>query len=66
MIVFGVGLSSYLKTAISTVLRTHGYTALLWCGMSVQIGAFVGATISFILVNEVKLFKQAVPCQQCR
>ncbi|XP_066930977.1 solute carrier family 52, riboflavin transporter, member 3-A-like isoform X2 [Clytia hemisphaerica] len=63
--VFGVGLVNYLKTAISTVLRNHGYRVLFWCGVSVQIGSFIGAVITFVSVNNVGLFTQAFPCQQC-
>jgi len=63
--VLGVGIVSYLKTAISTKLRHHGYKALLWNGISVQIGSLIGACIVFPLVNVYGVFKQSIPCQPC-
>lgn len=63
--VFGVGLVSYLKTAISTVIRSHGYKGLLLCGVSVQVGSLVGALIIFPLVNVYGYFKQSQACQVC-
>lgn len=56
--VAGSGLASYLRTAFSTMLRNQGKKALLWCGISIQVGSFIGAVLIFPLVNVLHLFKQ--------
>ena len=56
------GFFSYAKVSIATILRDEGRKALLWCGASQQIGSFVGAVISFTLVNVFHLFKSLPPC----
>lgn len=56
---------SYLKTAISYSFRKYGYNALLWNGVSVQVGSLIGALTVFPLVNVYNIFQEAAPCQKC-
>ncbi len=56
------GFFSYAKVCIATILRDEGRKALLWCGLSQQIGSFFGAVIAFILVNVMYLFESVPPC----
>ena len=49
---------NYAKVAICTIFREMGHRELFWCGVSIQVGSFVGAIVMFILVNVAKLFKQ--------
>ena len=58
MTVGGTAIGGYLRTAVSTILRNQGKKALLWCGISIQLGSFIGALVMFPLVNVAKVFKQ--------
>lgn len=58
MAVSSTALGSYLRTAVSTILRNQGKKALLWCGITIQLGSFIGAIVMFPLVNIAKVFKQ--------
>ena len=57
MTVAGTSLGGYLRTAVSTILRNQGQKALFWCGITIQIGSFIGALVMFPLVNIAKVFK---------
>eukprot|EP00794_Sanderia_malayensis_P018951 gene18951-20857_t len=56
--VAGSALANYLRTALSTILRNQGQKALLWCGISIQVGSFIGAVLIFPFVNILHVFKQ--------
>lgn len=58
-----VGLMSYAKACIITILREEGRNALFWCGVSTQAGSAIGALIMFLLVNVYKLFQSYNPCE---
>ncbi|CAN0268869.1 unnamed protein product [Lampetra planeri] len=57
-----VGLFSYLKVMIGTVLHQRGHAALLWCGAAIQAGSALGALAVFPLVNVYHLFTPGDPC----
>ncbi|XP_054620507.1 solute carrier family 52, riboflavin transporter, member 2 [Dunckerocampus dactyliophorus] len=61
------GLFSYLKVVIGTLLHEVGHAALLWCGISIQVGSLVGALTMFPLVNvkvnDNDIFKRSQDCQ---
>ena len=63
--VLGVGLVSYLRTAIGTILQQQGRQALVACGVSTQLGSLIGAVTMFPIVSVYGLFKQSVPCMKC-
>jgi len=58
MTISSMAIGGYLRTAVSTLLRNQGKKALLWCGITIQLGSFIGAVLMFPLVNIVKVFKQ--------
>ena len=49
---------TYTKVAISTLMREEGRKPLLWCGISTQLGSFVGAVSIFAPVNVYHVFWQ--------
>ncbi|KAL8606106.1 hypothetical protein ACOMHN_032113 [Nucella lapillus] len=53
---------TYTKVSVAGVLRRVGRRALLWYGAATQTGALIGAVTGFVLVNEVKMFKDASWC----
>uniref|UniRef100_A0A3P8TPG3 Riboflavin transporter n=1 Tax=Amphiprion percula TaxID=161767 RepID=A0A3P8TPG3_AMPPE len=57
-----IGLFSYLKVVIGTLLHEAGHAALLWCGISIQAGSLVGALTMFPLVNIYHVFSRAREC----
>jgi len=60
------GLVSYIKLAITTVMRSQGGKSLLWTGGSQQFGSAVGSIIIFILINITKSFQSApeISCEK--
>lgn len=64
-VVIWVGASFFLtlgKISVAGVMRKVGRRALIWYGAATQIGALVGALTGFVLVNEIKVFKDASWC----
>jgi riboflavin transporter 2 len=58
-----VGLFSYTKVAVASMLQAEGgRRALLWCGVLTQIGSFIGAISTFVLVNVLQVFVAVYPC----
>ncbi|KAG7458283.1 hypothetical protein MATL_G00236540 [Megalops atlanticus] len=57
-----VGLFSYLKVVIGSLLHEAGHTALLWCGVFIQAGSLVGALSMFPLVSIYHIFHRAQDC----
>ncbi|XP_063155849.1 solute carrier family 52, riboflavin transporter, member 2-like [Candoia aspera] len=65
--IFFVGLFSYLKVVISSLLHEAGHTALLWCGGVIQAGSLVGALVMFPLTSLYHLFQRGADCvDKCR
>jgi len=58
------GIFSYIKLVIASILRDEGRRALLWCGAVTQLGSFVGAVLTFCLVNLLHVFTASYtdPC----
>ncbi|EAA06378.5 AGAP000181-PA [Anopheles gambiae str. PEST] len=57
-----VGLVSYIRLAITTLLRCEGGQTLVWVGVASQLGSLVGSILSFTLVNFTDTFQQYYPC----
>ncbi|XP_004074339.1 solute carrier family 52, riboflavin transporter, member 2 [Oryzias latipes] len=60
--IFFIGLFSYLKVVIGTLLHEAGHAGLLWCGISIQAGSLFGALTMFPLVNVYQVFTRAQEC----
>ncbi|NP_001088340.1 solute carrier family 52 (riboflavin transporter), member 1 L homeolog isoform X1 [Xenopus laevis] len=58
-----LGLLSYLKVVIGSLLHEAGHSALLWCGAVIQIGSLVGALVMFPMVSIYHLFQSGRDCQ---
>uniref|UniRef100_A0A1A8IWJ1 Riboflavin transporter n=1 Tax=Nothobranchius kuhntae TaxID=321403 RepID=A0A1A8IWJ1_NOTKU len=56
------GMFSYLKVVVGILLHEAGHAALLWCGISIQVGSLVGALVMFPLVNVYQVFTRAQDC----
>lgn len=60
------GCLSYVKVMLGVILRNRSRSALLWCGVAVQLGSLLGALVMFPLVNVWQLFSSADLCNlQC-
>ncbi|XP_050084036.1 riboflavin transporter 2 [Anopheles aquasalis] len=57
-----IGLVSYVRLAITTLLRREGGQTLVWVGVASQLGSLVGSLLSFGLVNYTGAFEQYYPC----
>ena len=57
-----VGLTTYSKVGIASLLRPHGGRALFWYGAATQVGATVGALAAFLAVNVFQAFEGYYPC----
>lgn len=53
---------SFIKVCIARVLMLTNSRYLLWCGIVSQIGSFLGALCSFLLVNYSGIFQSSSPC----
>uniref|UniRef100_A0A1A9VYC8 Riboflavin transporter n=1 Tax=Glossina austeni TaxID=7395 RepID=A0A1A9VYC8_GLOAU len=54
-----IGLVSYIKLSITTVMHSQGGKSLVWTGCVVQVGSLVGSLIIFVLINFTGSFKAA-------
>ncbi|XP_037884721.1 solute carrier family 52, riboflavin transporter, member 3-A isoform X1 [Glossina fuscipes] len=54
-----IGLVSYIKLSISTVMHSQGGKSLVWTGCVVQVGSLVGSLLIFVLINFTGSFKAA-------
>ncbi|XP_054840438.1 solute carrier family 52, riboflavin transporter, member 2 [Eublepharis macularius] len=62
-----MGLFSYLKVVIGSLLHEAGHAALVWCGTIIQVGSLVGALIMFPLTSIYHLFRSGMDCvDSCR
>ncbi|XP_074841658.1 solute carrier family 52, riboflavin transporter, member 2 [Carettochelys insculpta] len=57
-----LGLFSYLKVVIGSLLHEAGHAALVWCGAVIQAGSLVGALTMFPLVSIYHLFQSGRDC----
>lgn len=57
-----LGLFSYLKVAIGSLLHEAGHAALVWCGVAIQAGSLVGALVMFPMVSLYHLFQSGQDC----
>ncbi|XP_075067553.1 solute carrier family 52, riboflavin transporter, member 2-like, partial [Mixophyes fleayi] len=58
-----LGLLSYLKVVIGSLLHEAGHSALLWCGAVIQVGSLLGALLMFPMVSVYQLFQSGRDCQ---
>ncbi|XP_069812280.1 solute carrier family 52, riboflavin transporter, member 2-like, partial [Dendropsophus ebraccatus] len=58
-----LGLLSYLKVVIGSLLHEAGHSALLWCGAVIQAGSLVGALVMFPMVSVYHLFQSGRDCE---
>ncbi|XP_061397561.1 solute carrier family 52, riboflavin transporter, member 3-A [Musca vetustissima] len=54
-----IGLVSYIKLSITTVMRSQGGKSLVWTGGLTQLGSFIGSILIFILINYTNSFTAA-------
>ncbi|KAI8045741.1 solute carrier family 52, riboflavin transporter, member 3-A [Drosophila gunungcola] len=54
-----VGIVSYTKLGITTVMRAQGGQSLVWVGAITQLGSAIGAVAIFFAINYSDLFKAA-------
>ncbi|KAJ7338255.1 hypothetical protein JRQ81_010988 [Phrynocephalus forsythii] len=57
-----MGLFSYLKVVIGSLLHEAGHSALVWCGAVIQAGSLVGALSMFPLTSIYHLFHSGMDC----
>ncbi|XP_053873466.1 solute carrier family 52, riboflavin transporter, member 2 isoform X2 [Malaclemys terrapin pileata] len=57
-----IGLFSYLKVVIGSLLHEAGHAALVWCGAVIQAGSLVGALAMFPIVSIYHLFQSGQDC----
>lgn len=50
------GITTFMKISALTMLRHQGGRTLVWAGSVTQVSGFVGAIISFAIVNYTQLF----------
>lgn len=53
-----IGLVSYTKLSISSIMRAQGGRSLVWTGGLTQIGALLGSVLIFILINFTNSFQE--------
>ncbi|CAI5778788.1 solute carrier family 52, riboflavin transporter, member 2 [Podarcis lilfordi] len=62
-----MGLFSYLKVVIGSLLHEAGHAALVWCGAIIQAGSLLGALVMFPLASIYRLFSSGEDCvDNCR
>ncbi|KAH8330358.1 hypothetical protein KR067_001622 [Drosophila pandora] len=54
-----VGIVSYTKLGITTVMRAQGGQSLVWVGSITQLGSAIGAVAIFFAINYSSLFQDA-------
>uniref|UniRef100_A0A8D0L9L0 Riboflavin transporter n=1 Tax=Sphenodon punctatus TaxID=8508 RepID=A0A8D0L9L0_SPHPU len=59
-----MGLFSYLKVVIGSLLHDSGHAALVWCGGVIQAGSLVGALLMFPLTSVYHLFQSGQDCAE--
>ncbi|KAJ6661527.1 hypothetical protein lerEdw1_014437 [Lerista edwardsae] len=57
-----LGLFSYVKVAIGSLLHEAGHSALVWCGAVIQAGSLVGALVMFPLTSLYSVFRSGADC----
>ncbi|XP_062987319.1 solute carrier family 52, riboflavin transporter, member 2 [Elgaria multicarinata webbii] len=57
-----MGLFSYLKVVVGSLLHEAGHSALVWCGAIIQAGSLVGALVMFPLTGIYNLFLSGKDC----
>lgn len=51
-----IGLVSYIKLSITTVMRSQGGKSLVWTGGLTQLGSLIGSVLIFVLINYTNSF----------
>ncbi|XP_077979687.1 riboflavin transporter 2-like [Glandiceps talaboti] len=56
-------LFTYVRVSVGVLFREEGHTALLWYGGVIVIASFLGAVVTFPMVNVLHLFQSNDPCE---
>ncbi|XP_077980132.1 riboflavin transporter 2-like [Glandiceps talaboti] len=56
-------LFTYVRVSVGVLFREEGHTALLWYGGVLIIASFLGAVVTFPMVNVLHLFQSNDPCE---
>lgn len=54
-----LGVVSYVKLGITTVMRAQGGQSLVWVGGITQVGSAIGAVSIFFAINYTRFFEAA-------
>lgn len=54
-----LGIVSYVKLGITTVMRAQGGQSLVWVGAITQLGSAIGAVSIFFAINYTNYFQAA-------
>jgi hypothetical protein len=57
-------LLGYPRLIIANYARVHSPSGMFWFGVNVQLGAFIGSVIAYLLVDTFSLFREQLPCEQ--
>ncbi|XP_038616237.1 solute carrier family 52, riboflavin transporter, member 2 [Tachyglossus aculeatus] len=60
--VLGLGLLSYVKVSVGSLLHARGRRGLLWAGVAIQAGSLLGAAVMFPLTSIYQLFHSGQDC----
>ncbi|XP_055860361.1 solute carrier family 52, riboflavin transporter, member 3-B-like [Biomphalaria glabrata] len=55
-------LNVFAKVTIASVMRSQGRISLLYTGGSTQTGTLIGAVLAYVMINELRLFKDSPWC----
>lgn len=64
MYVATIGLLAYLKLSIASFFHREGGHGLFWYGVATQVGATLGALVSFYIVSYAELFESYDVCNK--
>ncbi|CAF4233767.1 unnamed protein product [Rotaria sordida] len=57
-------LLGYPRLIIANYVRTYSSNGMFWFGVNVQLGAFIGSIVAYLLVETFSLFRERIPCEQ--
>ncbi|KAK6970821.1 hypothetical protein BgiMline_026511, partial [Biomphalaria glabrata] len=60
--VISTALNVFVKVTIASVMRSQGRISLIYTGGSTQTGTLIGAVLAYVMINELRLFKDSPWC----
>ncbi|XP_055860645.1 solute carrier family 52, riboflavin transporter, member 3-B-like [Biomphalaria glabrata] len=60
--VISTALNVFAKVTIASVMRSQGRISLIYTGGSTQTGTLIGAVLAYVMINELRLFKDSPWC----